>query len=179
MALDGIIQVTKGIFDRLKRDGVADAIKAKYWSNQVSDPSKKRAIWKNRAAKGTQTPYVVYQVLTDTLIEQSTGSGQAATVAGQLVAGADQAIQHRQAQVAFNCITKKEPGKDETAAIFAAEKVDAAMTNGKLCFSTGTRFITLTRQPDIETSDDDENVVIVLQYQIDYEIIINMTRQLA
>jgi len=179
MALEGIVQVTKGIFARLKRDGVADAIKAKHWSNQVGDPSKKRAIWKNRAAAGTQSPYVVYGVLTDTLISQSTGPGKATTLAGQLVAGADQAVQLRQAQIQFMCYTKKDGGKDETAAIFAAETVDAAMTNGKLCFSEGTRFVTLTRQPDIEASDDDENVVIGLQYQIDYEHIINMSRQLA
>lgn len=177
--MEGTVQITKAIFARMKRDGVEDSIKDKFWSNQNRDPSKTRAIWKNRAPAGTPSPYVIYRLVTDTLIEQSTGTGKTQTLAGQLVAGKNQAIQLRQAQVQFSCYAALDARSNESFAIESAGFVDRAITNGKLCFSEGTRFITLFRQTDIEANDDENNFVYTLQYQIDYEMIFDLERLTA
>jgi len=168
MALNGSVQVTKGIFDRLKRDGVEDAIKAKYWSNQITDPAKLRAVWKYRAKPGVQMPYAVYTVPTDTMLMQSTGTT------------ANTSFQYRQALVQFLCYAASDDRSDETWAIGIAEFIDNAMNNGKLCFADKTRFITLIRQADIETSNpDDDAIVIGISYLIEYELEVDLAKQLA
>jgi hypothetical protein len=179
MPLEGAVQISKAVFARLQRDGVEESIKARYWSNQISDPAVHRAIWKTRAPAGIQVPYAIYSLVSDTLVQQSNGTAAEVLLNDQFVAGSGQGVQYRRALIQFTCYATKQVGSDETTAIGVADLIVDAMENGKLSFSDGTRFITLHRQSDIETSDDEDNAVIGIAYQVDYEMIVNMDRMRA
>lgn len=179
MAIEGSWQVTKGVFERLRSRGVEDAIKATYWSNQITDPAKNRAVWKDQAPAGVQTPYVIFSVLSDRVVGHSAGTGRVLSLNGSDIGVADQGVQYRQALIRFLCYVAIKPGKDESVAVRVAGLIIDAIEDGKLSFSEGTRFITMTRQEDIQARDDDDSAVVGVQWLVDYEILTNASRQLA
>jgi len=161
---EGSWKMTKGIFDRLKRDGVERSIKDTYWSKQINDVEKFKAIWKYRARPNCQFPYAVYNVVTDFLQTQSSGK-----TAGTI-------IQYRAATVQFRCYAQISTISDETWAIAVAGLIVNALENGKLSFPDDTRFITLTRLADEEGTDDEGSVAITVNYEVEYELTVNATR---
>ena len=179
MAGNGSWQVARGVFNRLRRDGVEDSIKQKYWSNQINDPGNHRAIWKNRARPGCQFPYAVYSIPSDTRIGSSTGTGASKTWDGLTVPPSGQGIEYRQATIQVLCYAQTTGNSDKSWAIDIASMIVAAVENGKLEFSDGTRFINLIREGDIELRDEDDNSVVGVLWQVDYELLVNMNRLLA
>jgi len=179
MAVEGSWQLTKGVFERLNRDGVEDAIKQKYWSSQINDPSNFRAIWKDRARPGCQMPYAVYSVVSDTRTENSTGTGKEQTLRNRDVSPSNQGIQYRLALIQFECYAKTDGNSDESWSIDIASMIVDSLENGRLELCEGTRFISMIREGDIEMRDDDDNSLIVVRWQVDYELLIDMGRLLA
>jgi len=180
---NGSWQIARGVFNKLRINGVEDAIKQKYWSNQINDPSNFRAIWKNRARPNCQMPYAVYSVISDTKIGQSTGTGAEKQIGNDpvvdTVSSSGQAIQYRQSVIQFACYANSDGKSDESWAIDVASMIVDAVENGKLEFNEGTRFINLIRESDIELRDDDDNSLIIISWQVDYELLMNMDRLLA
>lgn len=161
--------IYKAIYDRLTRDGVNKSVQ-KYWNArdlQNVEAKGWSGFWKKEAPKGAPHPRVIYKIIGDSMISQSSGRT------------ADEKIQYRQAIVDFYIETTIDENRDDSYVDAIVEIVQNAIENGKLVFEYCCNFITLIPQSPIDGPDDEKNDFTIVRYQINYEAYYTLSRLTA